>query len=139
MCFRSYICLVTSSLRTLSRPLLTVFERVDPLYGALKEAFLKERPSPAAYSACNRVVSSSEKEPLILLAEAPTIMMKTAQPFLELDKKRGALKLTLGDSFGRLLITVALLVGIAVLGKNLSGDQIASLFKALSPMAKTVP
>ncbi len=66
-------------------------------------------------------------------------MMKTAQPFLELDKKRGALKLTLGDSFGRLLITVALLVGIAVLGKNLSGDQIASLFKALSPMAKTVP
>ena len=66
-------------------------------------------------------------------------MMKTAQPFLELDKKRGALKLTLGDSFGRLLITVALLLGIAILGKHLSGDQIASLLKALSPMAKTVP
>lgn len=65
--------------------------------------------------------------------------MKTAQPFLELDKKHGALKLTLGDSFGRLLITVVLLVGIAVLGKNLSGDQIAFLLKVLSPMAKTVP
>jgi hypothetical protein len=76
--------------------------------------------------------------PLILLAEAPT-MIKPAQPFLELDKKRGALKLTLGDSFGRLLITVALLLGIAVLGKNLSTDQIATLLKAFLPMAKTIP
>jgi hypothetical protein len=86
----------------------------------------------------NRVVSTSQKVPLILLAEAPT-MIKSAQPFLELDKKRGALKLTLGDSFGRLLIRVALLLGIAVLGKNLSTDQIAALLKAFLPMAKTIP
>ncbi len=121
-----------------SRRLLTVFECGALSLRDFKGAFFREWPSPAAYSASNRVVSSSKKVPLILLAEAST-MMKLAQPFLELDKKGGALKLTLGDSFGRLLITVALLVGVAVLGKNLSGDQIVSLLKALLPMVKTVP
>ena len=45
--------------------------------------------------------------------------MNSAQPFLELDKKRGALRLTLGASFGRVLLALALLVTILCMGKNL--------------------
>jgi hypothetical protein len=65
--------------------------------------------------------------------------MKTAQPFLELDKKRGTLRLTLGDSFGRLLTVLALLVGLLFLGKNLSSEQISSLVKAITATVKLMP
>ena len=65
--------------------------------------------------------------------------MNSAQPFLELDKKRGALRLTLGASFGRVLLALALLVTILCMGKNLPADQVASLIKMMSAMAKAIP
>jgi len=65
--------------------------------------------------------------------------MKTAQPFLELDKKRGALRLTLGDSVGRLLTVLALLAALLFLAKSLSIEQISSLLKAITATVKLVP
>ena len=47
--------------------------------------------------------------------------MNSAQPFLELDKKRGALRLTLGASFGRVLLALALLVTILMHGEESLG------------------
>ena len=65
--------------------------------------------------------------------------MKTAQPFLELDRKRGALRFTLGDSFGRLLTVLALLAALLFLAKNLSSEQISSLIKAITATVKLMP
>ena len=65
--------------------------------------------------------------------------MKTAQPFLELDKKTGAFKFTLGDSFGRLLTVIALLTASVFLAKHLSIEEITSLMKAISATVKLMP
>jgi hypothetical protein len=65
--------------------------------------------------------------------------MKTAQPFLELDKKRDAFKFTLGDSFGRLLTVLALLAALVFLAKHLSIEQMAPLMKAIMATVKLMP
>ena len=64
--------------------------------------------------------------------------MKTAQPFLELDKKRGALRFTLGESFGRLVTVLALLAALLLLAKNLSSEQISSLINTITATAKLI-
>jgi len=64
--------------------------------------------------------------------------MNAEQPFLELDKKQGTLRLTLGASFGRVLIVLALLLAVLCVGKNPSADQMASLMKTLSSLAKAI-
>ena len=65
--------------------------------------------------------------------------MKTVQPFLELDKKRGALRFTLGDSFGRLLTVLALLAVLLFFATNLSSEQMSSLIKAVTATVKVIP
>jgi hypothetical protein len=106
-------------------------------YNRFGEAFLKVLALPNAYNA-SKTRRAGARKSASYTALRSWKNMNAEQPFLELDKKQGTLRLTLGASFGRVLIVLALLLAVLCVGKNPSADQMASLMKTLSSLAKAI-
>lgn len=62
--------------------------------------------------------------------------MKLDQPFLEIEKRKGMLKFTLGDSFGKSLRSFVLLLFLLSLTRTLPDEYLPVILKAIVEAAK---